>query len=121
MGIRDSFINYNNKLKEIKIKELETSIYIKKWSGLDRAKMIPLVSGIDELEENEKYEKMYSGMAKIIQESALDENGNRAFEDTEEDFKLLENFPGDIIQEVFEEIMAHNGMEKDNIKEAAKN
>ena len=121
MGIRDSFINYNNKLKEIKIKELETSIYIKKWSGLDRAKMIPLVSGIDELEEEQKYEKMYSGMAKIIQESALDENGNRAFEDTEEDFKLLENFPGDIIQEVFEEIMAHNGMEKDNIKEAAKN
>jgi len=121
MNIKQAFLNYENKLKKIDIEEIGTSIYIKKWSGLDRARILPQITGIDELAEDQKYKEMFLGMAKIIRETALEKDGSKAFEDTQDDFNLLINSPGDIIQDIFEEIMSYNGMGEKEIKEAAKN
>lgn len=125
-NIKQAFLNNKSKLKKIEIKELDIDVYISKWSGKDRARMIPLAEKIESLQdetetETNKYEEMFTVMAKIVQETLKDENGDRVFDDSEEDFKLVDNFDGEIVQNLFEKIMSHNGMSEEAVKEAAKN
>lgn len=115
MSIKQAFLNYKNKLKEIKIEELGVSVYVAKWSGKDRARVITKVGDIEKLGQD----KMIKAMTELVLEFVKDENGNRVFEDS--DLKTLMEFDGEIIQRIFEEIMNYNGLGDPEVKEAAKN
>ena len=122
MSIKQSFINAGKKNKAIEIKEIGETVYINKWTAKQRAVIIPDLSGFEEAESNkEKYKDMITNMAKIVQVSLLDADGQRVFEDTQEDLEILLNFDGEIIEKLFTEILDYNGMGEDKVKEAAKN
>jgi hypothetical protein len=119
-NIKQAFLG-GNKLKKITIEEFGIDIYISKWSGNDRAKILPVAMQIEKLSDEEKYEEMFSMMSKVVQSAVKDIDGKRVFDDSEEDFELLYNSDGKVIQDIFEEIMSYNGMTGEAVKEAAKN
>jgi len=121
MNIKQAFLNSKKQLKEIEIKEFEITAYIGKWSGKDRARMLERVGNIDKLEESKNYGEMVNHMATVVQESLKDAEGNRVFTDSTEDFDLLMEVDGDVIQDIFEEIMDYNRLGKQEVVEASKN
>lgn len=120
-NIKQAFLNYKLKTIEIDVKEIGVKLYAKKWSAKERAKILSSVQKVEQLQDENNIIDMYETMSKIIQQTALEENGNRVFNDTKEDLEILLNFDGELIQEVFEQIMDINGMGEKAVKEAAKN
>jgi hypothetical protein len=120
--IKQAFLDSKNKLKAIVVPELGETVYIGKWSGIQRATIIPEIIGIEEEEnKSEKYKDTVKGMAKIVQVSLLDGEGNRVFEDSDEDLAVLLNFDGEVVEKLFTEILEHNGIGEKALPEAAKN
>ena len=124
MSIKQAFLSHKNELKKLHVEDLGVDVYISKWSGIDRARILPVVgtfSKLEELEEDKKYKEMFSGMAKVIQETLKNEDGTRVFDSSEEDFNLVLNFNGEELERLFGEIMEQNGVGEKEIVEAAKN
>lgn len=119
--LKQAFLQNKDALKKIVVKEFGIDVYVSKWSGKDRAKITPLAVEIEKLGDEEKYEEMFSMMAKIVQTTIKDENGDRIFDDSDEDFETVFNSDGEVLQNLFSEVMKHNGMTEEAVKEAAKN
>ena len=119
--LKQAFLQNKDSLKKITVKEFGIDVYVSKWSGKDRAKITPLAVEIEKLGDEEKYEEMFSMMAKIVQLTLKDEKGDRVFDDSEEDFNIVYNSDGAVLQDLFQEIMAYNKMTEEAVREAAKN
>jgi hypothetical protein len=120
-SIKQAFLAHKNELKEIAVDKLGISVYIGKWSGRERATVLSQMGGIEKLEDSKMYDEMIIGMAKILQITLKDDDGTRAFDDSDEDFNVIMNIDGEIIQDLFSAVMAYNGLAENAVVDAAKN
>lgn len=106
-------------IKEIDVPELGGSVYIRKWSGKDRAKFLQASITVDSGNVDVKYEKIFDNMSLVVALSLCDETGARMFNDDEIDF--ISEMNADIIQTIYQESLTLNSLVQESVKDAAKN
>ena len=119
--IKQAFLNSKKTLEPIEVPELGTKVYIGKWSARQRSVILPDIIAIGDESNKDKYSEMVEGMAKVVQGTLKDIEGNRVFEDTAEDLAILLDFDGEVIEKLFNKILDYNGIGENAIPEAAKN
>ena len=120
MITRDTFLK-PLAVKKIEIEELNDCIYVRRFSGTDRAAYLKKSVIVDGKDVNPNYEDLFENMTRLVAMTLCDESGNRLFNDSDEDLKLLNEQDAVILQKVYEESAKFNGLGADAVKEAAKN
>jgi hypothetical protein len=104
--------------KEIEIPNMG-NVYIRKWSGKDRAKFLQASISVDSGNVDVKYEKIFDNMALVVALSLCDESGKRMFNDDEID--IVGDLDADVIQTIYQASLEMNSLAPKSIEEAAKN
>ena len=120
---REAILNARiSNLKTIEVPEWGGSVYLRKWTGKDRNRFledsVKISSGGD---VEVKYDKLLDNMLKAVALSLCDETGTRLFEDSEEDIALLADKEADVLQMLYDEVMALNALNSTATADAAKN
>lgn len=118
-----SFLRPKNSIKKIELPELESPVYIRKWSAAERIEVVNhTVSSVDsEGKVAIDTKKVLEQQIKLLQVVICDETGKRMFNDSEEDYKELSETNADIIQTLWEEAWNFNNGGKPALDEAIKN
>jgi hypothetical protein len=114
------------------VKAWDGEILIKKWSGIDRAKILTKVAevygteDIDEISTNPALKAhsitaVTELTAEVVAMSLIDETGNMVYNSTEEDRFYIQGFEADLLQELFEACAKANGLSEKSLKEEIKN
>jgi hypothetical protein len=106
-------------IKEIEVPELGGNVYIRKWSGKDRAKFLQASISVDGGNVDVKYEKIFDNMSLVVALSLCDETGVRMFNDDE--IELISELNSDAIQSIYQQALELNSLIQKSIGEAAKN
>ena len=120
MITRDTFIR-PLAVKKIEIEELNDCVFIRRFSGADRAAYLKKSVIVDGKNINPNYEELFGNMTRLVAMSLCDENSKRIFNDSDEDLKLLNEQDALILQKIYEESARFNGLGEEAVKEAAKN
>ena len=106
-------------IKEIEVPELGGNVYIRKWSGKDRAKFLQASISVDGGSVDVKYEKIFDNMSLAVALSLCDETGARMFNDDE--VELINELNSDAIQSIYQSALELNSLIQKSLQEAAKN
>lgn len=116
-NVKDFLLN-SKKRKEIKLGEF--SVYINKWTARERANIIPKIMEAQKEEGNQNLKLIYEKMASILVECLKDFEGKRVFAEFETDL-LLDNIDGELLDNLFKEILDFNNLTDNAVPDAAKN
>jgi hypothetical protein len=117
---RESILAQKNfGIKEIEVPELGGNVYIRKWSGKDRAKFLQASITVDSGNVDVKYEKIFDNMSLVVALSLCDETGARMFND--EEIELINELNADAIQSIYQHALELNSLVQKSLQEAAKN
>jgi hypothetical protein len=119
-----SFLKPKNNVKKIELPGLlESPVYIRKWSASERVEFTRHVITSADAKGNMEIDtqKVLEQQIKFLQFVICDENGNRIFNDSEEDYKELTSVDADVIEKLWNEAWIFNGMGKPAMDEAIKN
>jgi hypothetical protein len=115
-NIKEFLLN-SKKRKEIQLDGF--SVFINKWTGRERANILPKIMDTQN-EDTQDIKVIYGKMALVLVECLLDYEGNRVFEDGEKDL-LLDNIDGELLDNLFKEILDFNNLTEKAVPDAAKN
>jgi hypothetical protein len=118
-----AFLKPKNSIKKIDLPELESPVYIRKWSAAERIEFTnQTVTSIDSSGKAEiDTQKVLNQQIRLLQIVVCYEDGKRIFGDSEEDYKELSEVNADIIQALWEEAWNFNNSGKPALDEAIKN
>jgi hypothetical protein len=111
MLTKQAFLDQKIQVKKIEVPEWNDFVYIKKMSAGERSILIT---------SNEDNKGMDS-VVKTLQLIICDENGIRIFDNSEEDFNLLNSKDGTVLENIFNEALYFNGLGAEPEKQAIKN
>jgi hypothetical protein len=118
-----AFLRPKNSIKKIELPELESPVYIRKWSAAERIeftnKSVTSVSTDGKAEIDTQ--KVLEQQIRLLQFVICDENGKRMLDDSDEDYKELSEVNDDIIQLLWTEAWNFNNSGKPALDEAIKN
>lgn len=113
-------------VEKIDIPEWEGYVYLRKWTGAERFKVLKEIKKIGDIDNiiggnanDIDYEELHNVMLIVVCKTLSDSQGVRLYKDDE--LSLLDNKDPDIIQKLFAEAMKVNGMGEDAVGNAAKN
>jgi len=116
---REEILNSRNfGVKEIEILDVG-KVFIRKWSGKDRAKFLQASISVNGENVDVKYDKIFDNMSLVVALSLCDESGKRMFSDEELD--LIGELDADVIQEIYQESLKLNSLAPKSLEESAKN
>jgi hypothetical protein len=115
---KQAFINAKAAVKDVPIPEWNDTVYVKKFSAAERVKFLQSIHGEEEESGAEKY---IGQMVRILQLCLADENGIRIFDDSQEDYDIINAKDNDILSKILDEAIAFNGIGASEEKEAIKN
>lgn len=118
-----AFLKPKNSIKKIELPELESPVFIRKWSAAERIEFTnQTVTSIDSSGKAEiDTQKVLEQQIKLLQFVICDESGNRIFNNSDEDYKELSEVNDDIIQSLWTEAWNFNNGGKPALDEAVKN
>jgi predicted metal-dependent phosphoesterase TrpH len=114
---KQAFLNIKSQVKKIEVPEWNDHVYVKKFSAAERVKFLQTING----EEAPTTEVFIARMVRLLQICLSDENGCRIFDDSEEDFEILNAKDVKILERIFDEAMKFNGIGVEEEKAAIKN
>lgn len=106
-------------VKEIEVPELDGSVYIRKWSGKDRAKFLSASIKPQGDSVGVNYDTIFDNMALVVAISLCDKSGKRLFNDNE--VEVISELDADVIQKIYEEALKLNTLNATAVEDAAKN
>jgi len=115
---REEILNSRN----FGVKEIETTIgkvFIRKWSGKDRAKFLQASISVNGENIDVEYDRIFDNMSLVVVLSLCNETGERMFTDGE--LELIGELDADAIQEIYQESLKLNSLAPKSVEEAAKN
>jgi hypothetical protein len=120
---KTAFLKSKNSVKKIELTELESPVYIRKWSAGERIEFTKQsIASIDKKGEAEiDTQKVFDQQIKFLQIILCDEAGKRIFNDSQEDYAELAQVDGDIIETLWNEAWEFNSMGKAAMDKAVKN
>jgi hypothetical protein len=120
-GIMDkqAFIDAKPQVKDVPVPQWGSTVYVKKFSAAERIEFLRLVN--QAAEDEDASAKNITNMVKLLLLCISDENGNRIFDNSEEDYNILAAKDDDILDKIMDEALVLNGIGADSEKEAIKN
>jgi hypothetical protein len=113
---KQAFLNIKSAVKKVDVPAWGDCVYVKKFSAAERVKFL------QSMNEDETGTVVFIGqMIKLLQLCLSDENGNRLFGDTDEDYEILNSKDTDVLEGIFNEAMKFNGIGVEQEKDAIKN
>jgi hypothetical protein len=124
MNLKEQFrqkgLELKKQLKEVEVTGLKA--FIGKFTAGERELIMPaIVAASENADSKEKYKGMFNSMAEVVQFAIKDGNGERVFDDSEDDLSIVKSLDGESVQTLFEEILEFNGLTDEAVKEEAKN
>jgi hypothetical protein len=117
-----AFLKPKNSVKKIELPELESPVYIRKWSARERIGFTKDIASADSKGNVEiDTQKIFDQQIKFLQLVVCDEAGARIFDDSEADYKELAEVDANVIETLWTEAWIFNGMGKPALDEAVKN
>lgn len=113
---KQAFLGIKPAVKKVEVPEWGDHVFVKKFSAAERVKFLQ-ATGADE----EGVAVFYNQMVRLLLLCLSDENGNRIFDDTDEDFEILNSKDVSILEKIFNEAMQFNGIGVEQEKDAIKN
>lgn len=121
MMTKQSFIDKKPTVLKVEIKEWNDFVYIKKMSAGERVQLIKATTKVEGKSVEVDQQSFMNTITKTLQIILCDENGVRIFDDSQEDFDILNAKDGAILESIFDTAMSFNGIGADEEKEAIKN
>jgi len=106
-------------VKEIEVPEWNGSVFIRKWSGKDRAKFLKASTKIQGEDVGANFDTIFDNMALVVVISLCDEDGVRLFAD--EDQEMLAEKDANAIQRIYEAVLVLNALNQTAVQDSAKN
>ena len=111
MLTKQAFLDKKIQTKKIEVPEWNDHVYVKKLSAGERSILIT---------SNAESQGMDS-VVKTLQLVICDENGTRIFDNSEEDFNLLNSKDGVVLENIFNKVLEFNSLGEEEEKQAIKN
>lgn len=121
MLTKQAFMDRKPVVKRIEIPEWDDFVYIKKMSAGERVQLMKNTTKIQGKEIGLDEENFMDSIVRTVQMVLCDELGVRLFDNSEDDFKILNDKDGVLLERLFQEVMAFNGLGVESEKEAIKN
>jgi hypothetical protein len=121
MLTKQAFIDKKPLVLKIEIPAWEDFVYIKKMSAGERVQLTKAMTKVEGKTVELNQEGFMDSIVKTLQIILCDENGIRIFNDSQEDFDILNSKDGEILEKIFDEAMTFSGLGEDAEKEAIKN
>jgi hypothetical protein len=110
MLTKQDFIDRKPVVKKVEIPEWNDFVYIKKISAKERVQLVKNSTKVEGKEVSLDQDNFMNTIVQTVQVVLCDEKGVRLFDDSIEDFDMLNEKEGAILERLFDEITAFNGM-----------
>ena len=114
---KQAFLSVKSAVKKVEIPEWNDSVYVKKFSAAERVKFLQAAAEDGEV----KAETFIAQMVKLLQICLSDEDGVRVFDDSQEDYEILNSKDSEILENIFNEAMKFNNIGVEEEKAVIKN
>jgi hypothetical protein len=121
MLTKQAFLDRKPVVKKVEIKAWDDFVYIKKMSAGERVQLMKSTTKIEGKSVGLDEDNFMDSIVRTVQMVLCDENGVRLFDDSEDDFVILNSKDGEILELIFNEVMIFNGLGVVEEKEALKN
>lgn len=116
---KDFFMALKPAVKKVEIDGWPEPVYIRKWTGADRAKFLEKTISTESGNPEIKADNFYTEAMNMVLFSLSDEEGKRVFEDNE--LEIVMQIEATTLDKLVDEITKFNGLGEDNTKAAVKN
>jgi len=121
MMTKQAFLDRKPAVKCIEISEWEDCVYIKKMTVGERFQLMKKSVNVSGKDVSVNEDTINESIVRACQLAICDDAGVRVFDDTDDDFRLLNEKEGVVLEMIFNEVMAFNGLGAVEEKEAIKN
>ena len=121
MLTKQAFVDRKPVVKKVQIPEWDDFVYIKKMSAGERVQLMKNTTKVQGTEVGLDQDNFMDSIVRTVQVVLCDDKGVRLFDDSEEDFEILNSKDGMILEKIFYEVMNFNGLGVESEKEAIKN
>jgi hypothetical protein len=121
MLTKQAFIDRKPVVKKVEVPEWDDFVYIKKMSAGERVQLMRNTTKIEGKDVSLDQDNFMDSIVRTVQMVLCDENGVRLFNNSEEDFNILNDKDGVVLEKIFYEVMAFNGLGVESENEALKN
>lgn len=121
MLTKQAWMDRKPSVKRIEVPSMGDFTYIKKMTGAERAALLAGTVTVDGKAVAFNQDAFVTTMSRTVQIALCDESGVRLFNDSEDDFNLVNSMDGDVLDLLFEAITAFNSIGAAEETEALKN
>jgi len=121
MMTKQAFLDRKPAVKRIEIPEWDDCVYIKKMSAGERVQLVRNTTKVSGKDISLNEENFMDSIVRTCQTVLCDSDGVRLFDDSDDDFGILNDKDGAVLSMIFSDIMAFNGMGLTEEKDALKN